>query len=286
VDDGSQDETPRILAEYAARFPWIQVLRRFDRGVRKLGSGVIDAFYFGYDAIDPSEFEYICKLDLDLDLPPRYFEMLMDRMEADPRLGTCSGKAYFVAPGPPDDTVHFPVSETSRLVSEKIADDHSIGASKFYRTTCFLQIGGFVRELMWDGIDGHRCRQLGWRAASWDDPDLRFIHLRPMGTSDKSWWMGRVRHGFGQYYMGTTPVWMLAAATYRMTRPPYVVGGLGMLWGYFRSMIRRDPRYRDDEFRRFVRRYQWACLLKGKPRATADLEARQAASWDPERRAS
>jgi len=286
VDDGSHDETPKILAEYAARFPWIQVVRRADRGDRKVGGGVIDAFYTGYDAIDPGEFEYFCKLDLDLVLPPRYFELLMDRMEADPRIGTCSGKAYFYSPGPPDEQVHFPLTDMSRLVSEKIADEHSIGASKFYRMGCFRQIGGFVRELMWDGIDGHRCRQLGWRAASWDDPDLRFVHLRPMGTSHKNWWTGRVRHGFGQYYMGTTPVWMLATAAYRMTRRPYVVGGLGMLWGYFRSMIRRDPRYGDDEFRRFVRRYQWACLMKGKPRATRELEARQAARWNPERQAS
>ena len=283
VDDGSQDETARILAEYAARFPWLQVLRRPDRGDRKLGGGVMEAFYTGYDAINPSEFDYLCKLDLDLDLPPRYFELLMDRMEADPRIGTFSGKAYFFWPGPPDDAVQFPLSDTSRLVSEKIADDHSVGASKFYRMTCFRQIGGFVRELSWDCIDGHRCRQLGWRAASWDDPDLRFIHLRPMGTSHKNWWAGRVRQGLAQYYMGTTPVWLLASAAYRMTRRPYVVGGLAMLWGYFRNMIRRDPRYGDDDFRRFVRRYQWACLLKGKPRATADLEAKQAASWDPER---
>ena len=56
---------------------------------------MIDAFYAGYDAIDPSEFDYVCKLDLDLDLPPRYFEILIDRMEADPRIGTCSGKPYF-----------------------------------------------------------------------------------------------------------------------------------------------------------------------------------------------
>jgi poly-beta-1,6-N-acetyl-D-glucosamine synthase len=27
----------------------------------------------------------LCKLDLDLDLPPRYFEILMERMEAEPR---------------------------------------------------------------------------------------------------------------------------------------------------------------------------------------------------------
>jgi hypothetical protein len=90
-----------------------------------------------------------------------------------------------------------------------------------------------------------------------------------------------VRHGFGQYYMGTTPVFMLAAATYRMTRPPLVVGGLAMLHGYFRSMLRRAPRYGDDEFRRFLRRYQWDCLLKGKVRAVAELNARQAKAWNP-----
>ena len=99
VDDGSKDETPQILAEYAARFPFIRMLTRADRGDRKLGGGVIDAFYAGYETIDPDEFDYVCKLDLDLDLPPRYFEILMERMEADPRIGTCSGKPYFPAAG-------------------------------------------------------------------------------------------------------------------------------------------------------------------------------------------
>ncbi len=162
-----------------------------------------------------------------------------------------------------------------------IGDENSLGMTKFYRTSCFRQIGGFVREVMWDGIDGHRCRQLGWIAVSWDDPELRFVHLRPMGSSHKSWWTGRKRHGFGQYFMGTSPVWMLASAAYRMTRPPLVVGGLGMAVGYFESLLARNPRYGDEEFRRFLRGYQWACLLKGKRRATAELDARQASRWDP-----
>jgi glycosyltransferase involved in cell wall biosynthesis len=281
VDDGSKDRTPRILAEYAARFPWIRVLRRPDRGDRKLGGGVIDAFYSGYDTIDPGAFDYVCKLDLDLDLPPGYFAGLMDRMEAEPRIGTCSGKPYFVRPGKPDTEVRFPLTDLSNLVSEKTGDENSVGMTKLYRAACFRQIGGFVRELMWDGIDGHRCRQLGWIAVSWDDPELRFVHLRPMGTSHKNWWTGRVRHGFGQYFMGTTPAYMLASALYRMTRPPLVVGGLAMLQGYVKSLIRRVPRYGDAEFRRFLRRYQWACLLKGKTAATAELNARQAKHWNP-----
>jgi hypothetical protein len=282
VDDGSRDETPAILAEYAARVPWIRVVRRVDRGERKVGGGVIEAFYSGLAEVDLDRFDYLCKLDLDLDLPPGYFGGLMDRMEADPRLGTCSGKAYFVR-GDPLAPFSFPLGPDPRLVSEKIGDEVSVGASKFYRVTCFRQIGGLVREVMWDGIDVHRCRQLGWTAASWDEPALRFLHLRPMGTSHKSWWTGRARHGAGQWFMGTSPIWMLASALFRMTRPPVVVGGLAMLHGYLRAWLRGAPRYGDEAFRRFVRAYQVQCLLTGKRRATAALEARQAACWDPGR---
>lgn len=267
VDDGSKDRTPEILAEYARKYNYIRIVRREDRGCRKLGGGVIDAFYAGYETIKPGDFEYVCKLDLDLDLPRRYFELLMEKMEENPRLGTCSGKPYFM-------------NEMGERVSEKCGDENSVGMTKFYRTKCLEEIGGFVREVMWDGIDGHRCRMKGWIAASWDDEQLQFIHLRPMGTSHNGWWTGRVRHGYGQYFMGTSPVYMVASALYRMTRPPAVMGGIAMLWGYFRSMAKRMPRYEDREFRAFLRRYQWNCLLRGKQRATNYLNRRQARVWD------
>ena len=268
VDDGSTDATPEILDEYAALHPSIRVVRRPDRGVRKVGPGVIDAFYAGYAAIEPGEFDYICKLDLDLDLPARYFEILIERMEADPRIGTASGKPFFRAGG--------------TTISEGCGDENSVGMTKLYRRTCFEQIGGFVREVMWDGIDGHRCRMLGWVAVSWDDPELRFEHLRPMGTSHKGWWTGRARHGFGQYFMGTGPSYMIASALFRMTRPPIAVGGLAMLGGYFGAMLRGRPRYGDPEFRRFLRAYQRRCLLRGKSRTTRDYNHQSADRWNPD----
>jgi biofilm PGA synthesis N-glycosyltransferase PgaC len=262
VDDGSTDETPAILAAYAARHPWIRVVRRDDRGKRAVGPGVVDAFYAGLAAVDADSYEFQCKFDLDLDIPPRYFEILIDRMRAEPRLGTCSGKPYFIDPA------------TGAQISEKCGDEMSVGMTKFYRTACFNDIGGYVREVMWDGIDCHRCRMRGWIACSWDDPELRFIHLRPMGSSQKSIWTGRMRHGYGQYFMGTGLVYMTASAVFRMAHPPYVLGGLAMWWGYVRSALRGAPRYDDLAFRRFLRRYQWQCLVRGKHRATEDLHAR------------
>jgi glycosyltransferase involved in cell wall biosynthesis len=269
VDDGSTDATPTILAEYANRYEWISVVTRSDRGRRAVGPGVVDAFYAGYETIVPSEYEYLCKLDLDLRLPPRYFETLIERMEKNPRIATCSGKAYIEMDG--------------TLESERHGDENSIGASKFYRVDKFLQSGGFVREVMWDGIDCHRCRMRGWIACSWDDdPQLRFVHLRPMGSSQQSIFTGRMRHGYGQYFMGTGLLWMIATAVYRIPEKPYVVGGLAILWGWVRSWLRGLPRYEEPGFRKFLRRYHWRALLIGKRRAIQEIEDEVGSLVDPD----
>ncbi|MCX4188423.1 glycosyltransferase family 2 protein [Methylophaga sp. OBS4] len=267
VDDGSTDDTPVILTEYAEKYPFIQVISKENRGHRSVGPGVIEAFYHGYDQVDTSQFDYICKLDLDLDLPPRYFEILLERMAQNPRIGTCSGKAYFRD------------KKTGELISEKCGDEMSVGMTKFYRRRCFEEIGGFVRQVMWDGIDCHRCRQLGWIAVSWDEPELRFIHLRPIGASQKGILTGRMRHGFGQYFMGTGLLYMTASSIFRLFHPPYIIGGSAMWWGYIKSMLQRKPRFDDKSLVSFIRHYQRQCLLKGKARATTELNEMQAQLW-------
>jgi len=266
VDDGSRDATPAILAEYAARLPWLRVVRREDRGKRAVGPGVIEAFYAGLAEVDLDRFDYVCKLDMDLDLPPRYFEGLMERMEADPRLGTTSGKPWMVLP-------------SGNQVPEMCGDEMSVGMTKFYRVACFREIGGFVREVMWDGIDCHRARMLGWRAESVNAEHLRFIHLRPQGASGKGVLYGRVRAGFGQWFMGGSPLYYLAVAVHRSLSYPPVLGSLALQYGYWKSAVVGAPRYQDAEFRRFVRRFQNLSLLLGKRRATLRVEAEQAAAW-------
>ncbi|WP_120500430.1 glycosyltransferase family 2 protein [Roseovarius sp. EL26] len=266
VDDGSTDDTPEILADYAARHDWIKIVQKPNRGHRAVGPGVVEAFYFGLNSVDMDAFDYLCKLDLDLALPPKYFATLMDRMETEPRLGSCSGKPYFT-------------NDAGRMISEKCGDDMSVGMTKFYRRECFQQIGGFVQEVMWDAIDCHKSRQLGWTVLSWDAPEIRFEHLRPMGSSQKGVLTGRMRHGYGQYYMGSDPLYFTATAIFRMAHPPYVIGGLATFWGYWRSFISRPKKQSDQELAAFIRRYQRLVLRMGKGKAVAKIEAEQAHLW-------
>ena len=147
-------------------------------------------------------------------------------MNANARLATCSGKAY--------------VMENGQLEPERHGDDTSLGMTKFYRTTCFQAIGGFVREVMWDGIDNHLCRMRGWMACSWDE--------------------------------GTGLLFMAASALSRVNQKPYIVGSAAMLWGWTKAALQRKPRYENPAFRRFLRQYQWRSLLMGKEKALQSME--------------
>ena len=267
VDDGSTDGSKEILADYERDYEFIKVMSRENRGFRSVGPGVIDAFYAGLQTVDLDKFQYICKLDLDLELPDTYFLTLIEKMEADPRLGSCSGKPYNEVNG--------------KWVSERRGDEMSVGMTKFYRRDCFIQIGGFIREVMWDAIDCHKSRQLGWKTASWDQSELNFLHLRVMGSSQNGVLTGRARHGFGQYYMGTGIVYMLMTCMYRAIEYPILIGGAAMFYGYVKAMFKRNLRNPDHALVGEIRKFQISSLLRGKRRATELAEKRNSARWDP-----
>ncbi len=258
VDDGSTDETPAILAEYAAKHDFITVVQKEDRGHRAVGPGVIEAFYQGLAAVELDDYDYVCKYDGDLEMPPRYFERVMERMEEDPCLGNLSGKLYGLL-------------GDGRMVPERTGDENAVGPVKFYRVECFKDIGGFVREVSWDGIDGHVCRMRGWIASSVDDPEMRISHLRAQGSSQGNIWVGRLRWGRGKYFMGSRWYYVLAASGYRMFERPWIIGGLGILLGYLRAAISRHPRYDDPEYLAYFRRTERRALLRGRGRTLEEL---------------
>jgi poly-beta-1,6-N-acetyl-D-glucosamine synthase len=242
VDDGSTDDTRKIIESYAANNPWIRVVSRADRGFRQLGSGVVAAFNFGRQNLHSKDYRFIAKLDGDMSFPPRYLEVMLARLERDPKLAAVSGKVFR--------------PENGGFVEEYMIDEMVAGQFKLYKREAFDHIGGFTQTILWDGIDIHRCRMKGYTTLSFNDLDARLIHHRLMGSSDSSVYKGRVRLGRGIWFMGYHPLYAIASGVFRMQERPYMIGGLIIIASYFYAAIRREPQFEDREFIRDLRRWQ------------------------------
>jgi biofilm PGA synthesis N-glycosyltransferase PgaC len=246
VDDGSSDGTSAILARHAQAHPWIQVVSREKSGPRQPGSAVMSAFYHGLAQADGLSYDYLAKLDCDVELEPDYFEALMLRFEREPKLGIASG--VYLEEGPRGwSVVCMPAY-------------HAAGASKFMRARCFDEIVGFVRERGWDTIDEVRAQVKGWTTMHF--PELRFRHLKPEGSGIGSM-RTHVMHGDVYYLTGGGVLFLLVKATHRMaTGTPRVVGGMAMLYGYLRSWVCGRGRLVDADEARHYRRLLNRRLLR------------------------
>lgn len=264
VDDGSTDDTAAIIASYQTEHPWIRCVPRADRGFRQLGSGVIAAFDFGREQIQTENWAYLAKLDGDMSFGPRYLEIMVGTLIAEPKLACVSGKVFRPDPG--------------GEVEEFILDVATAGQFKLYKREAFEQIGGFTQTILWDGIDFHRCRMFGWDTRSFFHPEAKLIHHRLMGSSDKNVYRGRVRLGKGIWFMGYHPLYAIASGLFRTHEKPYVVGGLIIIWAYFVAAITREPRLPDRAFRRYLQTWQLQQLRALPARGWAKLRRKGAAA--------
>lgn len=242
VDDGSTDGTTEILLDAAKRNPWMNVVIKPDRGERSVGPGVVEAFYYGYERMRTTNYQYIAKMDGDIEFKANYVETLLTYFDRDQWLGSASGKIF--------------LPKGDRLVEERTHDEMTVGAFNFYRRETFEAIGGFVREVMWDGIAYHRARMARWRTRSISNPTLNIIHKRLMGSSHKGILHGRLRWGRGQYFMGTHPLYIIVVALYRMFERPFIFGGLSIFTGYIISAIKGLKRYEHPDFRESLHAWQ------------------------------
>jgi biofilm PGA synthesis N-glycosyltransferase PgaC len=246
VDDGSKDNTAQIIDEYARDYPWIRAVHRTDRGFRKWGGGIIEAFYFGYDALTCNDWDFMCKLDGDLSFKSTYFESAMQRFKEDPRLGIGGGVLYHL-----DGEKKIP--ETHPLF-------HVRGGVKIFRRACWDAIGGLWIGPGSDTVDEVKGNMLGWKSMSF--LDLQLQHHRWTGESFGRWG-GIVKDGKTDYVSGYHPLFFTAKIVSRLRRRPIVLGSFAMLYGYLSAWLHRTPRVNDPELIRYIRRQQLARLYGG-----------------------
>jgi biofilm PGA synthesis N-glycosyltransferase PgaC len=239
VDDGSSDRTGDILDQYAAQFPWICVIHRPNRGFRKSGGGVIEAFYDGYSALRYDDWEFVVKLDGDLTLPPDYFEKCFEHFNEQPKLGIGGGVICHEVDG--------------ELKVEANPKFHVRGATKIYRRACWEAIGGLWPAPGWDTIDEAKANMLGWKSDTFGE--LRLLHHRLTGSAD-GLLRDRMKHGLACYVSGYHPLFFAVSCLYRIVQKPYFIGSFAICYGFVKGYVDHVPRVNDTRLIGYLRTQQ------------------------------
>src|SRR6185503_15022804 len=143
-------------------------------------------------SVELADFTHVGKLDADVELPPDYFERLLERFAAEPELGIAGGVLLEL--------------NGRDWESTKIPAYHVRGALKLYSRECFEAIGGIEERLGWDTIDETYARMQGYSTKSL--PEVPARHHRPVATRGGTL-RGRARHGQCAYILRYDAWWVV-----------------------------------------------------------------------------
>jgi glycosyltransferase involved in cell wall biosynthesis len=240
VDDGSTDRTPELIEKHLPNHPWIERVTRANRGHRALGGGVVDAFDCGLERVRDLDWDFVVKLDADLEFGPDYFANLLRRFAENPRLGMASGKTFLERDG--------------KRTIEYCHDEHVRGPAKMYRREVFEAIGGLEAVRGWDMIDETRAQMLGWETRSFVEEEI--THLRPIDGRQTHVVRSRYEMGKLYWFLGYHWTYHLVRCTRSALQDfPLGIGGAALLAGYAVAALSGAKRY-DPEYVAFVQRKQ------------------------------
>jgi len=244
VSDGSTDRTDEIVARSAAAHPWMELLRMPEHRDRSFAAKV-HCFRAGQARIAGIAHDIIGNLDADITFEPGYFEFLLGRFAADPRLGVAG--TPFV-----EGTEHYDFRYASL--------DHVSGACQLFRRECFEEVGGYipVKEGGIDWIAVTTARMKGWTTRTF--LEMSCFHHRKIGTGDSGRLSAIFKYGKKSYMLGGHPLWQTLRALFQMAKKPYIVGGLLVISGYAWGFLTRMKRPLSPELLRFYRREQMTRL--------------------------
>jgi glycosyltransferase involved in cell wall biosynthesis len=241
VDDGSTDATPQLLERLAPELPFLEVRQAPERQLPPGKDGLALAaealaFNQALASVELADFTHVGKLDADVELPPDYFERLLECFVAEPELGIAGGVLL--------------ERNGKEWEPTKIPAYHVRGALKLYSRECFEAIGGIEERLGWDTIDETYARMRGYSTRSVAEIAAR--HYRPVATRGGAL-RGRARHGQCAYILRYGAWWVtLRSFKVGMSRP-YGLTGIAFLYGYFHALLKAQPKVEDEGFKQFVR---------------------------------
>jgi poly-beta-1,6-N-acetyl-D-glucosamine synthase len=242
VSDGSTDRTDEIVTNYSSGHDFVRLLRLETERNRVFSSQAI-ACNAGYDRLRNAEFDFIGFIDADISLDPDYYERLLAKFAANPRLGIAGGQIV--------ESVDGQFEPRCGNSPHEVA-----GAIQFFRRECYEDIGG-LKPLRWGGHDAVAnvmARRKGWEVESFFD--LNVFHHRPTGTAGVTVRRARFRDGMQDYFMGYHLLFEFGKCVKRVIERPYIAGSALRLAGYLWPAVTGKKRGVPPDFVRYLKRQQ------------------------------
>ena len=249
VDDGSTDDTAKIIQQYAQEYNWIQYIYREKKAGQSYYSSNVYAIMTGYGQVETCDYDFLAVLDADISLPKDYYEQIFNRFRRDEELGVASGVYQDLVNG-----------RLRKVLNDRRSTPKAI---QVFRKGCFEQIGGYL-PLKYGGEDTCSCimaRMNGWK--SWSFPELCVVHNKPVGTGHAGNMLKiRFRHGLNEYGLATHPLFMLVKSLRRCIKErPIISGGVARMAGFIYGYCLRERRQIPDDVVRFIRKEQMERLF-------------------------
>lgn len=244
VNDNSTDKTEFIIQGFSEKYSFIQLINSANKNNQHLpGSKIIEAFYKGFEQII-SEWDFICKLDADVVLPENYFEVLLNRMNENPKIGLAGGMVY--------------IQKNNKWIFENYNNKkHIRGAIKTYSKDCFQKIGGLKKSMGWDTVDELLTQFYGFEIEVYKDLIVKL--LKPTGAD-----YSKIRYEqFGKSYNLMRygfPISLVAAAK-ASWKAKNLFSFFSILKGYFKSVLNGDSKIVTKEEGKFIRQFRWNGIL-------------------------
>lgn len=227
VDDDSQDETYKIITEYASKYEIIKPMCISNIRYKIKGINISYAIRKGIDKLFEidKDSDYILKLDADAFIPRHYVETIMKYMENDELLGISGG-----------------VSNIPGVSKQHVAD-----AAKIYRKNCLVELLPYPVMHGHDSFTQWWALYRGWKVRN---VKVRYTDSRPYRRGNYRCFLeGKFRYQNG---------FDLTICAYRLIgdlfNPPYIIGSIIAFLSYLSSFL-VDKRVYKHGYYVFMKKY-------------------------------
>lgn len=177
VDDGSTDETPDLLADYADRVTYIRFQQNRGPGAARNAG------------IEASSGQYIALLDADDLFMPERLEKLADFLDHNSQYGFATSDAYYMFEDVPSTRSYFSVPDLHFALEDQdvwILRSNFVGNKLMFRRSLFERFGLYDETLWFEDWDRNVTFIMGGERCGFLPEALAYHRIRPNSLTSRS----------------------------------------------------------------------------------------------------